>query len=127
MLSTKEKAEIAELRTDSVWVVREDRVIFWPNGDLRGEAGYAVTGDDPYMDRYWRNGVPAMLERNDDATPNPPSEWPPRWRREAGDEFLTAAEQRAAADAERVAAEAKKKKGEQEKRIKSEISKPDED
>lgn len=113
---------------DAIYVVKEGGAIYWPNGKLRGLAGYVVRGDDPFMGRYFRSrGTPAMLVRDDNAIPVSPMEWPTQYRRLAGEEYRTKFE---IAEAEALAEVAEKKAQDQaaiETRVASEIPPPDED
>ena len=120
------KAKAIE-HTKHIYVVREGGTIFWPNGLLRGSAGYAVRGDDPFMTRYFNSGcTPAMLILNDDAVPGPYEDWPAQYRRAAGDKYLTKLEKKQKTAQAKAERENKESKKESAKRVMAEIPLPDE-
>ena len=74
-----------------VYVVKPNRQIHWPDGTPRGEGieNYAIRADDPTAAHYFKNGEPSMMKIDNDAQPDPPENWPPRWRNEAGRDWWT--------------------------------------
>jgi len=125
----------AETKADGevvpIYVVKKHGAIYWERGgELRGTEGYAVRGDDPFIQYYFREDqpgmVPAMLVRDDTATPDPPSNWPQHYRKKAGPAFMTALEKQSMAAArERKLKEAAEAKANAEK-ILGEIPEQDE-
>ena len=71
-----------------VFVVLPGCEIRWPDGTLRGEAGYALRGDDP----HFRPSDSDTVERDDAATPSPSCDWPDKYRATAGPGYLSRAE-----------------------------------
>ena len=108
-----EAGEKADGEVVPIYVVKPHGAIYWERGgELRGKEGYAVRGDDPFIQWYFREDlpdmVPAMLVRDDTAVPEPPSSWPQHYRMQAGPEFMTKLEKQSmAASRKRKREEAK--------------------
>jgi len=122
--TTVSESKVVDERMSGVYVVNKRGAIHWPDGKLRGEEGYVVRGDDPFMKRYFRaSGTPAMLIRDDSSTPVPPDEWPARYRTLAGREYMSKLELIERVSAEREERERNESMESRKGKIKDKVSK----
>lgn len=65
------RAETKPPASPSVLAVRGGRVLMWPNGTVRGKAGYCVAADDPFIEGRSAVLVPAPAGAKADRIDDP--------------------------------------------------------